>query len=242
MTRLIQRIRDLGYDERPREKLLERSPRALSDAEIVALLLGAGYRGASALDVARDLLRHCRNDLHELARQDVPNLLRRPGIGRARALRLVAALELGRRREATPAHFRPTLLNSEDCYRTLRPRLADLAHEEFHLLCLDRAHHLLGSHLISRGGTTATVADARIIFRRALGHPAVTSLVLAHNHPSGQAFPSRADRALTHKLCAAARTLDLLVVDHIIVAGNGYYSFADAGELEEQPNNLSSRH
>ncbi len=233
MTKFIHQIRDLGTDERPREKLLRRGARALSDAEIIAILLGSGYHGASALDVARQLLNRNNFDLHELARQGVPELVRQPGIGRVRALQLVAAMELGRRREAAAEGERPVLVDSADCFRVLRPLLADLDHEEFHLLCLNRANRLLGSHLISRGGTTATVADAKNIFRKALGHPAVTSIVLAHNHPSGQAFPSQADIELTGKLCAAARTLDLHVLDHLIVAGYRYYSFADHQRLEE---------
>ncbi len=201
--------------------------RSLADAEIVAILLGSGIRGASALAVARRLLLSVDHNLDELARRQVQDLVKTAGIGRVRAIRLVAALELGRRREAAVFREKPVLANSEQCFRYLRPLLADLNYEEFHLLCLNRANRLLGSHLISRGGVTGTVADAKTIFRAALSHGSVTSLVLAHNHPSGQAFPSEADIRLTRKLVAGAQNLDLYVLDHIIVAGRQYYSFAD---------------
>ncbi len=225
------RIRDLGPGDQPREKLLAHGPRALSDAEIVAILLGSGIRGASALEVARRLLLSVDHNLHDLARQEVVDLRRFQGIGKVRATRLVAALELGRRREAALVREKPELGNSEQCYSYLRPLLADLPHEEFYLLALNRANRLLGAHLISRGGVTGTVADAKTIFRAALTHGSATSLVLAHNHPSGQAFPSRADIQLTRKLSEGARNLDLHVLDHLIIAGERYYSFADSGNV-----------
>lgn len=221
------RIKDLGADDQPREKLLALGVRSLSDAEIIAILLGSGIPGASALEVARRLLLSVDHNLHELARREVVDLRRFPGIGQVRAARLVAALELGRRREAAAAHQKPELGNSAQSFRYLRPLIGDLPHEEFHLLCLNRANRLLGSHLISRGGVTGTVADAKTIFRAALSHGTVTSLVLAHNHPSGQPVPSQADVLLTRKLVKAARHLDLYVLDHIIVANEQYYSFAD---------------
>ena len=225
------RIRDLGPGDQPREKLLAHGPRTLSDAEIVAILLGSGVQGASALEVARRVLLSVDHNLHDLARREVSDLRRFQGIGKVRAIRLVAAMELGRRREAALVREKPELGNSEQCYRYLRPLLADLPHEEFYLLALNRANRLLGCHLISRGGVTGTVADAKTIFRTALTHGSVTSIVLAHNHPSGQAFPSQADVQLTRKLSAGARSLDLYVLDHVIVAGEGYYSFADSGEV-----------
>lgn len=225
------RICDLGPDDQPREKLLRHGARALADAEIVAILLGSGVRGQSVLEVARRLLLAVDHDLDALADWNVADFQRFKGIGEVRAIRLMAALELGRRREASATRQKPVLGNSEQCVRYLRPLLADIPHEEFHLLCLNRANQLLGAHLISKGGVTATVADAKLIFRAALSHGSVTSLVLAHNHPSGQAFPSMADIQLTRKLTTAARHLDLYVLDHIIIAGRNYYSFSDDGAL-----------
>jgi DNA repair protein RadC len=175
--------------------------------------------------------------LGALADWNIADFRRFKGIGEVRAIRLMAALELGRRREAAAIRERPILGNAEQCFSYLRPLLADLPHEEFHLLCLNRANKLLGAHLISKGGVTATVADAKLIFRAALSHGSVTSLVLAHNHPSGQAFPSQADIQLTRKLATAARSLDLYVLDHIIVAGREYYSFANNGILYPEEEN-----
>lgn len=226
-------IRDLAADDQPREKLTSLGPRALSDAELLAILLRSGRRGVSALDLARALLRDAGHDLHELARKQLQDLVRTKGVGPVKAVQLLAAFELGRRRAGALPRARPTLDNSEACYRYLQPLLQDLEHEEFHLLCLNRANELLGAHCVSQGGTTGTVADAKRIFRRALQHGSVTSLVLAHNHPSGQAHPSAADVRLTRKLCTAARHLDLHVLDHIIVAGHRYYSFADHDLLQE---------
>ena len=226
-------ICDLAADDQPREKLTRHGPRALSDAELLAILLRSGRRGVSALDLARGLLRDAGHDLHELARRELQDLVRTKGIGPVKAVQLLAAFELGRRRAGAPPRARSTLDNSEACYRYLQPLLQDLEHEEFYLLCLNRANEVLGVHCISQGGTTGTVADAKRIFRTALQHGSVTSLVLAHNHPSGQAHPSAADLRLTRKLCAAARHLDLHVLDHIIVAGHRYYSFADHDLLQD---------
>ncbi|NJB86262.1 DNA repair protein RadC [Lewinella marina] len=225
-------MRDLAADEQPREKLLRYGPRNLTDAELLAILLRSGMRGVSAVDLARRLLLQAGHDLHELAGRQVQDLIRTAGVGPVKALQLVAAFELGRRREAAPRRGKPVLADSASCFRFLRPRLSDLHHEEFHLLCLNRANRLLGAHTVSRGGTTGTVADARTIFRTALQHGSVTSVVLAHNHPSGQVQPSAADLRLTTKLGRAARHLDLHLLDHLIVAGHRYYSFADHQMLE----------
>ena len=226
------RMADLASDEQPREKLQSRGARSLSDAELIAILLRTGTRGLSAIDLARHVLRSVDNDLHELARRELQDLTLTYGMGRVKAMQLVAAMELGRRREGALHRHRPALSNSESCFRYLRPLLGDLPHEEFHLLCLNRANELLGAHVISRGGTTGTVADAKRIFRTALQHGSVTSLVLAHNHPSGQVHPSSADIHLTRKLTQAARSIDLHILDHLIVAGHRYYSFADHQLLE----------
>lgn len=223
---------DLAAAEQPREKLRRRGARALTDAELIAVLLRTGTRGCSAVDLGRRLLLSVDHDLHELARRELQDLTQLNGLGSVKAMQIIAALELGRRREGAVHRQRAVLSNSESCFRYLRPLLGDLPHEEFHLLCLNRANELLGSHVISRGGTTGTVADAKRIFRTALQHGSVTSLVLAHNHPSGQPHPSAADVRLTAKLCRAARSIDLHVLDHLIVAGHRYYSFADHQLLE----------
>lgn len=225
------RIQDMGLGERPREKMRLHGVRSLSDAELIAIILGNGKRGVSALDLARRLLLSVGNDLHDLARRDVRDFVAHPGVGDVKALRLIASLELGRRRENAFQTEKPLLGNSEQSFRFLRPLIGDLAYEEFHILCLNRANRLLGCHRISEGGVTSTVADAKRIFRVALSHASVTSIVLAHNHPSGQIFPSEADVQLTRKLSRAATCLDLYILDHIIIGGRNYYSFADDGLL-----------
>ena len=224
-------IRDMGRDDRPREKLRQHGARALSDAELVAILLGSGRAGVSVLTLARQVLRTVAGDLHDLARKDLIDFEALPGVGQAKAMRLLAALELGRRRENAFATQKPVMTTSEHAYRYLRPLIGDLRHEEFHILILNRAGYLLGCDRISTGGVTATVADAKQIFRRALSHAGATSLILAHNHPSGQTTPSEADRRLTQKLARAATYLDLTVLDHLIIAGHEFYSFADDGAL-----------
>jgi DNA repair protein RadC len=221
------RIQDLAPGDQPRERLQRFGARHLSDSELLAVLLGSGIPGMSVLEVSRQLLSVAGRDLHQLARYSLNDFQRQPGIGKVGAMRLIAAFELARRRDAGEIRKKAKVTNSEDAYNFLRPLLADLNHEEFHVLCLNRANKVLGAHLISRGGTTGPVADAKTIFRTALGHGSITSLVLAHNHPSGQAFPSEADVRLTRKLCMAAQSLDLHILDHIIVAGSEYYSFAD---------------
>ncbi|OAV45741.1 hypothetical protein A3850_000660 [Lewinella sp. 4G2] len=228
------RMQDMGLDERPRERMRRHGARSLSDAELLAVILGNGKRGVSALALSRQILRGANHNLHELARGDVATFCAYAGVGEVKALRLMASLELGRRREAALALVKPNFDNGADCARYLRTHLGDLDHEEFHILCLNRANRLLGHHRVSEGGVTGTVADAKRIFRLTLQHPSVTSLILAHNHPSGQAFPSQADRALTHKLAAAARHLDLVVLDHVIIAGRRHYSFAANKEINPE--------
>lgn len=227
------RIQDLPPADQPRERLQQFGVRQLSDSELLAVLLGSGIPGLSALQVSRQLLTSAHRDLHLMARFSLQDFRRQPGIGQVGAMRLVAAFELARRRDAAQMRKGAKITNSEDAFHYLRPVLADLNHEEFHILCLNRANKLLGAHLVSRGGTTGTVADAKTIFRMALGHGSITSLVLAHNHPSGQAFPSEADVRLTRKLCLAAKSLDLHILDHVIIAGRDYYSFADNDGLPE---------
>ena len=227
------RICDLATDERPREKLLGRGPAALSDAELIAILVGSGTRQHSAVDVARRLLFSIEHDLHELARLSAANLRQVPGLGPARSAKIIAAMELSRRRELRAPRKKITLASAEQCFRFLRPRIGDLNHEEFHLLCLDRGQRLLGAQRISVGGTTGTVADAKTIFRAALNYGSVTAVVLAHNHPSGRPEPSEADIFLTKKLVVAGRHLDVAVIDHVIVAGYRFYSFANDQRIEE---------
>jgi DNA repair protein RadC len=223
-------IKDWSPDDRPREKLMRRGRTALTDAELIAILLGSGTQTASAVDVAKNLLAKVDNNLHDLARLSVKDLTKIRGIGEARAVTIVAALELGRRRSSLDHEDRPRITCSRDVFELLRPTLMDLPHEEFWVLLLNRANRVIKRMQISQGGVSGTVADPRIIFKSALEELA-SGIILAHNHPSGNLTASQADRDLTRKLTEGGRLLDVQVLDHVILAGQRYYSFADEGLL-----------
>ncbi|MCB0787692.1 MAG: DNA repair protein RadC [Flavobacteriales bacterium] len=224
-------IRNWAPDDRPRERLLDHGPRALSDAELLAILVRTGSVKATALDLAKEMLHSCGNDLGRLARLSVHDLMRFKGMGQAKAITIAASLELGRRRRDRGASKGPDkVTTSADAYELLRGTLEDLPHEEFWLLLLDRANQVIGRRQVGRGGFHGTVADPKVIFRSALEHQA-SGIILFHNHPSGQLRPSEADIQLTRKLVAAGRVLDLVVLDHLIVASTGFFSFADQGML-----------
>jgi DNA repair protein RadC len=223
-------IPEWSKEDRPRERMLARGPKAMSDAELVAILLRSGSNTESALDLARLILNKAGNDLHRLAAMGTVELMRMKGVGEAKAMSIVAALELGqRRRDATVAE-RPLITGSRAAFEILHPVVADLPHEEFWLLLLDRGNRLLDRCRVSQGGMHGTVADPKLIFRQALDHRA-SSVILCHNHPSGQLRPSAEDISLTRKLVEGGRFLDILVQDHLIVTAGGYYSFADNGQL-----------
>ncbi|HEY8398918.1 MAG TPA: DNA repair protein RadC [Flavihumibacter sp.] len=223
-------IKSWAKDDRPREKLLSKSPIHLSDAELIALLLNHGHREKTALDMARELLQLTDNNLFELSKLSVYDLMKVRGVGLAKAVTIVAALELAKRRQ----HARPVMLKKINSSREVADYLQELygnfRHEVFVVLFLNRANRLRHQEIISSGGLTGTVADPRLIFRKALELDAV-SLILCHNHPSGNLIPSGADEQLTQKVKEAARLLDIRLIDHIIVSQDGYYSFADQGLL-----------
>lgn len=223
-------IKSWAEEDRPREKLLLKGRAALTDAELMAILLGSGTQKLSAVDVAKLILAAAGNDLNELARLSVKELMRHKGIGEAKAITIVAALELGRRRKETAAAARVTITCSTDIYNLIRPHLQDLPHEEFWVIMLNRANVVMRQEKISSGGVAGTVADPKMIFQQALEKLA-SSIILVHNHPSGNRQPSAADILLTKKLKEAGNFLDLPVLDHLIYTDRGYYSFADEGIL-----------
>ncbi|MDO7877250.1 DNA repair protein RadC [Hymenobacter sp. ASUV-10] len=223
-------IKSWAEEDRPREKLMAKGRAALSDAELLAILIGSGTTKLSAVDVGMLMLKAVDNDLNELARQSVKQLCRHPGIGEAKAITVVAALELGRRRKEADAPAKVTITCSRDIYNAIRPHLMDLPHEEFWVVILNRANVVMRKIAISQGGVAGTVADPKMIFKEALENLA-SSLILVHNHPSGNRQPSAADIALTKKLKSAGQFLDLPILDHLIYTDNGYYSFADEGML-----------
>lgn len=223
-------IKQWAKDDRPREKLLARGPQILSDSELLAILILNGNREKSALDLAKDVLKLGKDSLPELGKLTVRELTKVKGIGEAKAVTIVAALELGRRRQALAAREKPVVTSSADVAMYLQTLLRDHRHEVFAVLFLNRANKINHFQIISEGGITGTVADPRIILKKALEEDAV-SLILCHNHPSGSLKPSRADEELTRKIKEAATYFDIKVLDHLIVSEDGYYSFADDGIL-----------
>ncbi|MEO8589854.1 MAG: DNA repair protein RadC [Flavobacteriales bacterium] len=223
-------IREWARDDRPREKLMSQGPGALSDAELLAILIRSGSTKDSALDLAKRITASVANDLNRLGRLGVAELTKFNGMGEAKAIAIVAALELGRRRRTLETVERLSIASSATAYELVRPMLADLPHEEFWLVLLDRGNRLLEQCRVSQGGMHGTVADPKIIFKEALDRRA-SSVVLCHNHPSGQLRPSEEDIHLTRKLVEGGRILDISVHDHLIVTGAGYFSFADNGML-----------
>jgi len=222
-------IKDWAQDDRPREKLLLKGAEALSNSELIAILIGSGTKTKSAVDVAKALLDKVQDRLNDFGKLTVKELMQVDGIGEARAVTITAAIELGRRRQAVDS-LKKNVKTSADIAHFFQAQLKDKLHEVFAVAFLNRSNKINHMEIISEGGITGTVADPRIILKKALEHNAV-NIVLCHNHPSGSLKPSRADEALTKKIKEAALLLDMTVVDHIIVSEDGYYSFADDGNL-----------
>jgi DNA repair protein RadC len=225
-----QTIKEWAIDDRPREKVILKGPESLSDSELLAILITNGTREKSALDLAKDVLKLSKNNLPELGKLSVKELTKVKGIGQAKAITIVAAMELGRRRQASASREKEVISSSSDVARYLQILFKDRRHEIFAVLFLNRANKINHFEIISEGGMTGTVADPRIILRKALEEDAV-SIILCHNHPSGSLKPSRADEELTLKIKEAARYFDIKVLDHLIVSEDGYFSFADEGLL-----------
>ncbi|HEU5148635.1 MAG TPA: DNA repair protein RadC [Chryseosolibacter sp.] len=224
------KIKNWSPEDRPREKLLSKGTPVLSDAELVAILLGTGTTTVSAVELAKRLLQTVDNNLHELARLSVKDLTKVKGIGEAKAISIIAALELGRRRRDTEAEEKPRVSGSRDCFNILKPHMQDLPHEEFWIILLNRANRVIRKYQVSQGGVAGTVADPKIIFKVAIAELA-SGIILAHNHPSGNLTASQADIELTKKIKEAGKLLEIQVLDHLIVAGQKYFSFADEGML-----------
>ncbi len=221
-------IKAWAEEDRPREKLSSQGRRALTDAELIAILIGSGSRTESAVELSKRILHHYGNDLNKLGKASVTELSRFKGIGEAKAISIIAALEIGRRRNDTESKAPEKINSSRDSYNVMRRHLMDLGHEEFWIILLNQGGKVISTELISKGGLTGTVADPKIIFGVALQHQAV-SIILTHNHPSGTLRPSQLDIDLTKKITAAGRMLEINVLDHIIFTNESFYSFADEG-------------
>ena len=219
-------IHTWNEDDRPREKLQLKGKRSLSDAELIAILLGSGTRKESAVDLARRILDLADNNLLELGKLSLSQLQRISGVGPVKAITLTAALELGSRRQVSSSKSKKKVSNSQDIYEIFGPRIGDLNHEEFWLMCLNRNNAIIGTTRIGSGGISATVADIRIMLKYAIENYA-SSMILCHNHPSGNLNPSNADIKLTNAVKDAASLMDIALLDHIIVTDSSYYSFAD---------------
>lgn len=225
-----RKILTWAEEDRPREKLLLKGRSALSDAELIAILIGSGTVKLSAVDVAKGIMSSVNNNINDLAKQSIKDLMKNKGIGEAKAIAIVAALELGRRRKDIAHEKRRKISGSADVYAEMKPYLLDLPHEEFWIILMNRANDVIRPLQISVGGVSGTVADTKMIFKFAIENLA-SSLILVHNHPSGQLIPSKEDRDLTRNIVEAGRILDIPVLDHMIFTDHGFYSFVDEGDM-----------
>ncbi|WP_336516843.1 RadC family protein [Pollutibacter soli] len=217
-----------AVDDRPREKLRTKGAMSLSDAELLSIIIRNGTKNKSAFEIAQEILHLCKNNLPELGRLSVKDLMRIRGMGMTKSVMVMAALELGRRRHASDQLPKPVITGSTDIARYLQTRFQDLNHEIFAVVFLNRGNRIIDIEIVSSGGLTGTVADPRIILKKALEEEAV-SIILCHNHPSGNLKPSRADEELTYRIRDAAKLLDIRLLDHVIVSSEGWFSFADDG-------------
>ncbi len=223
-------IKNWAADDRPREKLLTKGATALSDSELLAILINNGHKEKSAVELAKEILQIGNNNLNELGKLTLKEFQKIKGIGEAKAISIAAALELGRRRQSAVFLEKTVVRTSRDLAQYLRTNIKDYRYEVFGVVFLNKANKINHFEIISKGGITGTVADPRIILKKALEEEA-TSIVLCHNHPSGNLKPSKADEDLTHKIKEAAKYFDITVMDHIIVSEEGFYSFSDEGIL-----------
>lgn len=223
-------IKDWSEEDQPREKLLNKGERALSDAELVAILIGSGSRNESAVALSQRILKSVDNNLQALGKLSLSQLMEFKGIGQAKAITIAAAMELGRRRKDEEPKRLRQITSSQSVFQLMQPLLGELPHEEFWIIYMNNSNKVIRKEQLSKGSITGTLVDVRLVYKTALEIFA-TSIILCHNHPSGKLAPSTADRELTRKLKDAGECLDVKVLDHVIVTQQGYYSFADEGIL-----------
>jgi len=221
-------INQWAEDDRPREKFLLKGKSSLSDSELLAILIGSGSRNESALQLCQRILFSVDNNLNQLGKLSIQKLTEFKGIGEAKAITIAAALELGRRRRTEDAEELKKITSSKAVFEIMQPIIGELPHEEFWILYLNNSNKVIHKAQLSKGGITGTVVDSRIVFKTAFEQNA-TSIILTHNHPSGKLVASDADKEITQKLKMAGKQLDIIVIDHIIITENGYYSFQDEG-------------
>ena len=223
-------IKSWALDDRPREKLVAKGKSVLSDAELMAILIGSGNRQESAVALSQRMLQSVEGNINELAKLSIEKLMTFKGIGEAKAVNIIAALELGKRRQLENLLEKPKIGGSKDVFNLMQPVIGDLSHEEFWVLFLNNSNKVLAKQQVSKGGMTATVVDIRLLFKQALELFSV-AIIVCHNHPSGKLKPSEADIQLTQKIKNAGNTLDIKLLDHLIITEKAYFSFADEGVL-----------
>lgn len=223
-------IKNWSQDDQPREKLLYKGKAALSDAELVAILIGSGNRNESAVDLCKRILASVNNNLSALGKLSIKQLMEFKGIGEAKAISILAALELGRRRRGEEALEKKKIASSNSVFELMQPIIGELQHEEFWIIYLNNSNKVIHKNQLSKGGITGTLVDVRLVLKTAL-EVGATGLILAHNHPSGTLIPSEADKQITNKLKVAAESIDIKVLDHLIITENAYFSFSDESLL-----------
>ncbi len=221
-------IKSWAEEDRPREKLSSQGRRSLTDAELIAIMIGSGSRNETAVELSKRILHHYDNDLNKLGKASINELSSFKGIGEAKAISIIAALEIGRRRNDFETKAPDTVGGSKDAFNIMRRHLVDLYQEEFWILLMGRSQKVLGKELVSRGGLSDVLVDPKVVFSIALRYMA-TGIILIHNHPSGNLKPSTGDISITKRLVKVGRQLELAILDHLIITDKGYYSFADEG-------------
>ena len=222
----VSSIKNWKEDDRPREKLISKGKSSLSDAELLAILIGSGNKEESAVGLSKRIVTAAHNNLNELGRLSLNDLMQFKGIGEAKAVTIITALELGRRRRLEEALIKPKITSSKAVFEIMQPIIGELLHEEFWVLYLNNSNKIIFKNQLSSGGITGTLVDVRMLFKKALELSSV-AIILSHNHPSGNLKPSVSDKDLTQKIQQAGNTLDIKVLDHLIITEKAYFSFAD---------------
>ena len=223
-------IKFWAQDDRPREKLLAKGKTSLSNAELIAILIGSGNKNESAVDLSKRILQSVDNNIHQLAKLSAEKLMSFHGIGEAKAISILTALELGKRRQYESSAEMQKISSSEDVFTLMKPIFSDKCHEEFWVIYLNNSNKVLTKELCSKGGMTSTIVDIRLLYKRALELSAI-GIIVCHNHPSGNVNPSEQDKILTDKVKKAGNSLDIQLLDHLIIGEKSYFSFADQGEI-----------
>ena len=223
-------IKDLSPVDRPREKLILRGRKSLTDSELLAIILGSGSRNKTAVELAQEILLFSKNDINQLSQLTFHDLIKFKGVGDAKAVNIIAAIEFGRRRDNFISEKRLKVKSSKDVYDFLKADFQDLKHEECFIVLLNRNNEIIRKELVSKGGISGTIVDAKIIFKIAFDFGA-SSIILSHNHPSGNLQPSMEDKILTQKIKDFGKMIELPLLDHLIFTDNGYFSFSDNGEF-----------